>query len=115
MLGRLTALLLLGSFLAITNKAHAEPMSMPIVLTCDSEPGAIIHMVQEKYGEAPFFVGEGLFMSMQGKWNKAQVLSTANPTSGTFSIILVEPFSGMECMLLVGSELAPAGGTVAQN
>ena len=54
-------------------------------------------------------------MSVQGKWNKDQVISTANPTSGTFSIILVEPLSGMECMLLPGSKLAPAGGTVAQN
>lgn len=114
MLGRLSTLLL-GSILAVTNNAQAEPMAMPIVLSCDTEPGKIVHMVQEKYGEFPFFVGEGIFMMMNGKWNKAQVLSTANPTSGTFSIMIVEPTTGTECMLIVGSNLAPAGGTVAQN
>jgi hypothetical protein len=107
MLVRLTALLL-GSFLAVTNNAIAEPMVMPIVLQCDTQPGKMISMVQEQYEEQPFFTGQGIFMGGDSRWNDALILSTANPRSGTFSIIMIDPQSGAECMLMVGNKLAPA-------
>lgn len=108
MLGRLSALLL-GSFLAVTSNAIAEPMVMPIILSCDSEPGRLLNDVQKDYGEQPFFQGKGIFRTPDGEWNNTMILTLANPSSGTFSIIMVDVVSGAECLLMVGNELRPAG------
>lgn len=107
MLGRLSALLL-GLFLTISNNVNAEPMVMPVLLICDSESGEIINMTQEEYGEIPFFQGQGVFQTQNGQWNTAIILSTVNPDTRTYSIIMVDPISGAECILLVGSQFAPA-------
>lgn len=107
MLGRLSALLL-GSILAITNNVNANPMVMPIILQCESEGGKMLSMVQEQYGEIPFFTAKGLFQGPDGKWNESILISTVNPSNNNFSLVMVDPVSGAECLLMAGSELRPA-------
>jgi hypothetical protein len=101
---------LLGLFLAtaVADETLAEPMLMGTMLQCDNEPGKIISMVQEKYGEIPFSTAQGVIQNINGSWMKAEVVTTINPSSMSYSVIIIEPDSGTECLLLAGSNFAPA-------
>ena len=109
MLARVLAPLLVF-FLATAsaNDTKAEPMLMGTMLQCDNEPGKIISMVQEKYGEIPFSTAQGVIQSINGSWMQAEVVTTINPSSMSYSVIIIEPGSGTECLLLAGSNFAPA-------
>lgn len=106
MLARVLALLLA---LTLTTALQAEPQRLPIILHCDDAPGTIISMVQDKYGELPFTTGEGVVQLYTGEWLKLEIITTVNPTTGTFSVIGVEPNTSSECMLLAGGKFAPIG------
>lgn len=106
MLGRVLAPLLGALFL--TTPAQAEPTMMGIALHCDSQPGKILEMVQEKYGELPFATAEGVVRNITGPWQTGVIVQTVNPQSLTFSIMIIDPISGTECLLLAGSKFAPA-------
>lgn len=109
MLGRVLAPLLVF-FLATASadETKAEPRMMGIALQCDSEPGKIVNMVQEKYGEIPFATAEGIVQNITGAWQTGIVIQTVNPTAFTYSIIISDPISGTECLLLAGNKFAPA-------
>ena len=98
----------LGLFLTLT-PAHAEPMIMGSMLHCDSESGKIISMVQEKYGEIPLATAQGIIQQINGRWVQADVVTTINPTSMSFSVIIIDPATGLECLLLAGQNFRPAG------
>ena len=93
---------------ASADETKAEPMLMGTMLQCDNEPGKIISMVQEKYGEVPFSTAQGVIQGISGSWMKAEVVTTINPSSMSYSVIIIEPDSGTECLLLAGSNFAPA-------
>jgi hypothetical protein len=99
MLARVLALLLA---LCLTTQAQAEPRMMGIALQCDNEAGKIITMVQEKYQEIPFATAQGLVQNITGKWQAAEVVVFMHPESRSFSVILIDPNSGTECLLLAG-------------
>lgn len=99
---------LLGLFLTPATSATAENLLMGIALQCESEPGKILELVQEKYGETPLAVGQGVLQNITGKWQGAEVLMTVNPESKSYSIIIRDPVSGVECILLAGNNFKPA-------
>jgi len=107
MLARILAPLLVF-FLATASLAQAEPRMMGIALQCDSEPGKIIQMVQDKYGEIPFAVAEGIVQNITGRWQSGIIIQTVNPEAQSFSIIIQDPQGGTECLLLAGSKFSPA-------
>jgi len=106
MLGRVLAPLLV--FFLTTASANAEPRMMGIALQCDTEPGKIVQMVQEKYGELPFATGQGIVQNISGAYQSGIVIQTVNPEERSFSIIISDPISGTECLLLPGNSFAPA-------
>lgn len=109
MLARVLAPLLV--FLLATASAdetNAEPRMMGLALRCDSEPGKIVEMVQGEYGELPFATGEGIVQNVTGIWQSGIVIQTVNPEERSFSIIISDPISGTECLLLAGKKFAPA-------
>jgi hypothetical protein len=81
---------------------------MGIGLHCDTEPGKIVQMVQEKYGELPFATGQGIVQNITGAWQSGIIIQTVNPEERSFSIIISDPISGVECLLLAGNSFAPA-------
>ena len=106
MLARVLAPLLV--FFLATASAKAEPRMMGIALQCDNEPGKIVQMVQEKYGELPFATGQGIVQNISGAYQSGIVIQTVNPEERSFSIIISDPISGTECLLLAGNSFAPA-------
>jgi len=106
MLGRVLAVLL-GTLILTTGQAKAESLMMGIALQCDSEAGKIMAMVQDKYGEQPFAQAEGLIQNINGKWQKAFVYTFINPHKGSYSIIISDPVSGIECLMLAGEKFMP--------
>jgi hypothetical protein len=106
MLARVLTVLLV--FFLATSSAKAEPRMMGIALQCDNEPGKIVQMVQEKYGELPFATGQGIVQNISGAYQSAIVIQTVNPEERSFSIIISDPISGTECLLLAGNSFAPA-------
>jgi hypothetical protein len=104
MLGRILTVLL-GIFLA--TPISAEPVSMGIILQCESESGKMFDLTQSKYGEIPLASGEGIFMSLTGQWKNAHMFMTVNPETKSYSIIIVDPETGTECMLLPGGNFRP--------
>jgi len=106
MLGRLLTVLL-GIFL--TTPISAEPLSMGVILQCESESGKMFDLTQSKYSEIPFAAGEGIFMSLSGQWKNAHVFMTVNPDTKSYSIIIVDPDTGIECMLMPGGNFRPLG------
>ena len=106
MLARVLAPLLV--FFLTTANVQAEPRVMGIALQCDNEPGTILDMVQEKYGELPFATAEGIVQNITGTWQPGVVVQTVNPTAFSFSIIIIDPVTGTECLLLAGNSFAPA-------
>ena len=109
MLARVLAPLLVF-FLATASadETKAEPRMMGIALQCDSEPGKIVQMVQEKYGEIPFATAEGIVQNITGAWQAGIIIQTVNPEARSLSIIISDPISGTECLLLAGKKFAPA-------
>ena len=109
MLARVLAVLLVF-FLATASadETKADPAMMGTLIQCDTEPGNIIGMVQEKYGEIPFSTATGVVQNINGRWHSAEVLMTINPTSYSYSVIIREPDTGLECLLLAGQNFAPA-------
>ena len=108
MLGRILAVLLV---FVLATSAHAEPKMMGVITQCDDEPGKVMQMVQERYNELPFSIGEGVIQNIQGAWIRGEMLMFVNPSSGSYSIILREPATGVECLLLAGGKLRPATGS----
>ena len=109
MLARVLAVLLVFVLAtAVADQTKAEPMIMGTMLQCDTEPGKIIGMVQDKYGEVPFSTAQGIIQSINGSWMQAEVVTTINPSAMTYSVIIIEPSSGTECLLLAGTNFAPA-------
>ena len=109
MLARVLAPLLVF-FLATASadETKAEPMIMGTMLQCDSTPGKIISMVQDKYGEIPFSTATGIIQDIKGRWLQAEVYITINPSSMSYSVIVIEPNTGLECLLLAGRNFQPA-------
>lgn len=109
MLARVLAVLLA---LCLTTHAQAASRMMGIALQCDDESGTLLSMVQDKYNELPFASAEGLVQNISGRWQTAQVVMTVDPDSRSYSIILIDPNSGTECLLLAGQKF---GGIVEQQ
>ncbi len=109
MLGRLAALLL-GSILAVTNSAQAEkqPVLMPVALACDMDVQNILGLVQSKYGEIPFATAKGILqLAQNGQWINGDVIQTINPESLSYSLIIMDPSTGMGCMVIAGRDFTP--------
>ena len=105
MLARVLAMLLA---LSLTTQAQAEPRMMGITLQCDNESGRILEMVQSgNYQELPFASAQGIVQNITGRWQAADVVMTVNPDSRSFSIVIIDPNSGTECLLLAGQKFGP--------
>jgi hypothetical protein len=113
MLGRLL-IALLGVFLMMPNNSRAESIIMPVLLHCTAETGLLIEESQTQYGEIPFFQGRGAIQGINGSWSQTYVVSTVNPETSTYTIIIIDPISGAECFLMVGAGFSPAG-TIETN
>jgi len=101
---------LLGLFLMIAAQTvKADPTVMGLMLRCESKPGDMFKMVQEKYGEIPFSSSTGIIQDVQGRWLQANIYMFINPTTFSYSIIAVDPVSETQCMLLAGKEFKPIG------
>ena len=109
MLARVLAMLLA---LGLTTNAQAEPRMMGIALQCDDESGTILSMVQDKFEELPFASAEGIVQNISGRWQAAQVIMTVHPDTRTYSVVIIDPNSGTECLLLAGTGF---GGIVEQQ
>ena len=87
-------------------QALAQETKLPLatVQQCDLESGKILGMVQSPpYDEIPFLQGETMIRAMpSGAWLNANFYMLMNPQTKTFSIILSDPTSGMECLWLAG-------------
>ena len=109
MLGRLSTLLL-GSILAVTNSVQAEPQPVQaqVTLACDMDVANILGLVQTKYGEIPFATATGIMqLTQNGQWISGNVVQTINPQSKSFSMILMDPATGMGCMIIAGRDFLP--------
>lgn len=116
MLARVLAPLLVF-FLATASadETKAEPVMMGIALQCDSQPGKIIQMVQDKYGEIPFATAKGIVQNITGRWQSGIIIQTVNPQARSFSIIIQDPQGGTECLLLAGNSFAPVLNVVPEG
>jgi len=94
--------------IAAVKIATAEPLMMGIALQCESEPGKIFAMVQDKYGEIPFSTGEVIMQNITGAWQQGRMYTFINPESKSFTMIVVDPISEVECLLVAGKNFAPA-------
>jgi hypothetical protein len=106
MLGRLSALLL-GSILAVTNSVQAaqQPVQVEVTLACDMDVSNILELVQTKYGEVPFATATGLMqLTNGGRWISGNIVQTINPQSNSFSLIMMDPETGMGCMIIAGRD-----------
>jgi hypothetical protein len=105
MLGRALALLL-GLFL--TTNAQAEAFVMPTMQTCQMDnPGSTFAIAQEQYGEQPFLQGMTFVTTIQGQFLMAEMYLLLNPETKTFSLILRDPNTDVECLWLAGGEIVP--------
>jgi hypothetical protein len=105
MLGRLSAVLL-GIFLAVPINAQAEQFVMPIGLRCDTDANNIIDMVQTKYGEIPFASSQTLVQVVpQGGWLPGVTMQFINPSSGSFSLIMMDENTGAGCLVIAGQKM----------
>jgi hypothetical protein len=94
--------------LVVIGQAQAAPAPIATIQQCELEsPGAIFQMVQDKYGEVPMLQGKTMVQSVRGPYLNANLYMFMNPETRTYSIILVDPNTGMECLWLAGGELAP--------
>lgn len=109
MLGKLL-IVSLGIFLMLPNysSAQSESMYLPIVLACETQSGTLIDEAQTEWGEMPFFQAQGVIRDLNGEWYDTTVISTVNPVTQTYSIIILDS-SGAECLLMVGRGFRPAG------
>ena len=106
MLGRALALLL-GLFLAAGVSAESAPMMS--VQFCElDEAGKTFSVAQDQYGEIPFLEADTFVTTPQGTFLQANMYLLVNPETKTFSIILVDPVTGVECLWLAGGELEPS-------
>jgi len=105
MLDRALAMLL-GLFLT-TSLAIAEPAMMGTVTNCETENGKMLQLVQEKYGEIPLSRAMGLIQSINGKWMEVEVYIFLNPESKSYSVIALEPESGIQCLVIAGGGMEP--------
>lgn len=97
---------LLGLFLT-TLPAQAEPLSLPLLAHCESEPGDLISKIQNEWGEVPLARGNGIIQSLSGGWMQSEFFIMVNPQEYTVSIIAIDPESGVECLLMVGDKFRP--------
>lgn len=107
MLGKVLAVVL-GLFLMSTTAHSQSQLRMGIALECDSKVQNMLDLVQDKYGEQPFVTGQGLVQNITGKWQAAEVMMLVNPESKSFSVIIMDPVSGLACMLLAGQKFGVA-------
>lgn len=93
----------------VTSQAQAEPKQFASIQQCNDEPGWIFNMVQQQYGEIPFLNGTAVIQAWPtSQWLTGEFYMTVNPDTMTFSIIMRDPASGLECLWLAG-EATPAG------
>ena len=89
--------------------AQAEPVPFATVQQCETEDsGKIFDLVQNQYSEIPFLEGTTIVQTIQGTWIGADFYMLMNPETRSFSIILVDPSSGIECLWLAGENAAPS-------
>lgn len=87
-----------------------QPLPFASVQWCEPQAGKMFDMVQDKYGEQPFLQGEATVQTLQGQWIKGNFYMLMNPDTRTFSVILVDPESGLECLWLAGGKVKPSTG-----
>ena len=101
---------LLGIFLTVPFNAQAEQFVMPIGLRCDTDVNNIIDMVQTKYGELPFATSESLVQVVpQGSWLPGITMQFINPSSGSFSLIMMDEDTGAGCLVIAGQKMTAIG------
>lgn len=100
------AVALLVLFTAST-VVKAEPFKLPSISECDTDVSKIIGMVQEKYNELPFVIGETMVQSLNGIWMPAELIMFVGPDTGSFSIIVKEKASDSGCLYLAGKGISP--------
>lgn len=89
--------------------ALSEPVPFATVQQCElEEQGILFDLVQSQYGEIPFLEGKTLVQTIQGTWLEAEFYMLMNPETRSFSVILVDPNSGTECLWLAGQNAAPS-------
>ena len=109
MLKTLTAVFL-GISLLVPLNVKAEQFVMPIGLRCDTDVGNIIDMVQTKYGEIPFATSEALVQVVpQGGWLPGVTMQFINPSSGSFSLIMMDEATGAGCLVIAGQKMTVIG------
>jgi hypothetical protein len=103
------AFLFVAGLVSFTNIARAESLPLATVQHCETESGKLFEMVQTRYGEIPFLQGKTVVQAFPTmNWLEGDFYMTFNPSTGTFSIIVVDPSSGLECLWL-GGGARPAG------
>lgn len=93
--------------LGFVNIAYADPLPIATAQMCDTEPGKVISMVQDKYGEEPFLVGNTVVQNLRGGWMKGELLMFIHPENHNFSIVITDPITGLECLWLAGDDVQP--------
>lgn len=97
------AFLFVAGLVSTANIAQATVLPLATIQNCETEPGKIFEMVQTRYGEIPFLQGKTMIQAFPSlDWLEGDFYMTFNPSTGTFSIIVVDPSSGMECLWLGG-------------
>ena len=104
------ALSIIAGLVFAANTVRAETLPMATVQYCETEPGKMFEGIQDKYGEIPFIEGRATVQSLQGKYLEANMYMLMNPETRTFTIILVDPTSGLECLWLAGGDIEPSVG-----
>ena len=95
----------------VSTVAQAEVLPLATVQRCETEPNKMFEMVQEEYGEIPFLQGTTLVQAFPSlEWLNGDFYMTMNPDTRTFSIIVVDPQTGMECLWLGGQNAQPITG-----
>jgi len=101
---------IIAGLVLLTSPLQAQTLPLASVQLCDTEPGRMFAKIQEEYEEIPFLTGDATVQTFpQGQWLKGEFYMLWNPQTGTFSIVLRDPDSGLECLWLAG-EARPAAG-----
>lgn len=99
---------IIAGLVLLTSPLQAQTLPFASVQMCDAEPGRMFSKIQEEYGEIPFLTGSTVVQTFpQQKWLKGEFYMLLNPENGSFTIIVRDPDSGLECLWLAG-EVVPA-------
>lgn len=94
--------------LAVISTAQAEEMALPTVAQCDSDPEKIFKVVEEQYNEVAFIEGNGGVISVNGQYMISEFKMYLNPESKSFSVIIIDPITGVACLYFAGNNLIPS-------